>query len=178
MEPKKENNKALILTLMVSIIVLIGIVIAGTYAFYTATVSANTVDPTKLSTGTLESSIQDGTLTGGNLIPGDTVVKKFSVTNSGSIDLTFKLNWKSVTNTFVNQDDLIVTLMEETTEIISEADNQIFPSTTTTSTILKDNLKIASGETKNYTLTITYKNTNEDQTADMGKTISAVIELG
>ena len=40
---------------------------------------------------------------------------------------------------------------------------------------LKDNLSVNPGETQNFTLTITYRNTNEDQTGDMGKEISATI---
>ena len=85
--------------------------------------------------------------------------------------------WKSVVNNFINKQDLIVTLEEDGNNLILENQNQVLPDTTTSQSIIKDNLTIAPGATKSYTLTIIYQNTEQDQTADMGKSISAVIDM-
>lgn len=173
-----ENNKNLIITLVVSIIILIAIVATGTYSFYTTSLNTTNQDKnnTKLSTTTIEFGLEDGTVSGDNLLPGDTITKTFQVKNTGTSDVVFKLMWKSVVNDFVNKKDLVITLSEDGTEIISSSDQQTFPDTTT-SAILKDNLTIKASETKNYTLLITYQDTTENQIDDMGKSISGVIEL-
>lgn len=176
----QEKNTKLIIGLVISIIILIIVISVGTYSFYTATLRTTNDDQNTLqnSTAKIEFVLSDGSLTGDNLIPGDTITKTFQVKNNGTIDGTFKIMWDSVNNTFVNKQDLIVTLADDEGTIIADTDNQVVPDSTTTATILKDNLKIGVGETKNYTLTITYRNTEEDQTADMGKSISATIKLG
>lgn len=179
MKNENKNNTKLIIGLIISIIILIVIVAVGTYAYYTTALNTKNDDQNTIqnSTAKIEFQLTDGTLTGDNLIPGDVITKTFSVTNNGTIDGTFKIVWKSVTNEFINKQDLIVTLSDDTGEIISSSDNQVLPDSTTTSTVLKDNLKIGKGATKNYTLKITYRNTNADQTEDMGKSLSATIEL-
>lgn len=175
-----ENNRNLIIILVISIIILISIVAVGTYSFYTTSLNTpnGNKEETKMSTTTIEFGLEDGTVTGDNLIPGDVITKTFQVKNTGSKDVTFKLMWKSVVNNFVNKQDLLVTLEEDGTEIISPSDNQIVPNTTNASTVIKDNLKINSGETKSYILVITYQDTTENQIDDMGKSISGVLELG
>lgn len=177
-QKETESNAKLIVVLVVSILILVALVVAGTYSFYTVTVLSNNTANNKLTVNTskIVFEIVDGTLTGDNLIPGDTITKTFQVKNTGTTDINFKLMWKNVVNNFVNKKDLIVTLTEDGTSIISSADNVTLPSTVA-SAVLKDNLTIASGATKSYVLTITYENTDEDQTADMGKNISAEIEL-
>ncbi len=179
-EQEKDNNAKLIFTLVLSIIILIAVVVAGTYSFYTATINKNNEENNKtiIEAANISFGITDGNLIGENLIPGDTVVKEFQVSNTGNQDTTFSLMWKSVTNTFVNKNDLIITLEEEGTPIIEESDNVIFPETTTTAKIFKSGLHLNIGETKNYKLTITYKNSENLQNEDMGKKISAIIDFG
>lgn len=177
---EKRNSRTLIVSLVISIFALVGIVAVGTYSFFTATVNT-TGDAGKnqssINTANLKGTIKDGSMTGDNLIPGESITKTFSVENTGDIDINFKLVWKSVTNEFVNKNDLQVTLKEGTTEIIKASDKVILPNTQTTASDLKTGLVIRSGETKNYTLTITYLNTTSDQSADMGKSLQAVIGI-
>ncbi len=180
MEPQKENNRLLVITLIISIVILIGIVISGTYAFFTSTIKMPETDfDTQITGAKIEFSLtdKDGVITGENLIPGDKVTKTFQVTNSGSGTITYRLVWDSVINNFVNQDDLIVTLSDGLNEEISEEDNVTLPATTTDDTDLITGLKINSGETKNFTLTITYKETDADQLDDRGKNFSAVLKI-
>ena len=178
---ESQNNVKLIITLVVSVALLIAVVAFGTYAFFVGGITDNRDqnDPnTNLTTANIEFNMKDGSITGNNLVPGDSVVKKFTVENKGTGTITYNILWTSAVNNFVNKSDLIVTLNDGTTDVITESDNVIFPNTSTSSQTLKSGLKIASGETKEFTLTVTYKNTEEDQTGDMGKNISATLGLG
>lgn len=176
-EKNKDNTKKLIVIFAFSVLILIGLVVAGTYAFFSNTVVDRRVDfQTSIKTGKVtEFGLEDGAINGGNLIPGDTLTKSFGLTNRSSGTLNYKLVLKEITNTFVNKQDLIITLTRNGSTLISESDNYVLPNTTTGSVTLKDNLSVNPGETQNFTLTITYRNTNEDQTGDMGKEISATI---
>lgn len=176
---KSEKNTRLVITLVFSIVILVVLVAIGTYSFYTATIKTNHEEnkKTQATTAKLDFEIIDGTLKGSNLIPGDTITKTFQIKNNGTVEGTYAIIWKSAVNNFVNQKDLIVTLTEDGTEIVKSSDLQTFPRTTTTPVTIKDNLKIAPGKTKNYILTITYQNTEQDQSGDMGKSISAVIDM-
>ena len=177
---ESQNNTKLMIVLIVSVLILIAVVAFGTYAFFTGTLTdRNPVDSqSNLKSANIEFSMEDGAITGNNLVPGDAVEKKFTVKNKGTGAISYNILWTSAVNEFVNKNDLIVTLNDGTNDIITESDNVIFPSTTTTSQILKRGLTISAGATKEFTLTITYKNTDADQTADMGKNISAVLGLG
>ncbi len=178
---KSEDNRLLVITLVVSIIILIGVVVAGTYAFFTATIKQNEDADfgTGLTAGNIEFSLTggDSEIVGGNLIPGEEITKTFQVKNDSSGTITYRLVWESVTNNLVNQDDLIVILSDGLNEIISENDHVTLPSTTTEETDLKTGLKISSGETKNFTLKIKYLNTEFDQTEDIGKTFRAKLKI-
>lgn len=177
-----ENNTKLVIILIVSIVILIAVVAIGTYAFFTTRITDNRDNPTdpdtNLTTANIEFNMEDGTITGNNLVPGDSVVKKFTVHNKGTGTITYNLVWTTAVNNFINKNDLIITLNDGTTDVITESDNVIFPNTSTNPQVLKNGLTIDSGETKELTLTITYKNTEEDQTADIGKSFSAEINLG
>ena len=112
------------------------------------------------------------------MIPGDSVTITFTVENPNTIQVCFNLLWSNTENTFVNQKDLVYTLEDEDgTMLVSETQ---YPSTNTGTTMLLEGTSIGASETKTYTLTITYKETDEDQTADIGKTFNSSIigELG
>ncbi len=177
---ESQNNVKLIIILVVSVIILIAIIAFSTYAFFTGSLTNRDPDESNssLTTANIEFTMGDGTIKGNNLVPGDSIVKKFTVHNKGTGTITYNILWNSAVNNFVNKNDLVITLNDGLNEIISESDNVIFPSTITSSQILKEGLKISAGETKEFTLTITYKNTDQDQSADMGKNISATLGLG
>ena len=112
------------------------------------------------------------------MIPGDSVTITFSVQNPNDIKVCFDLLWNNTTNEFVNQQDLVYSLKDEDTNVL--VTEKTYPKTNVGTTLLIDGTSIEANETKTYTLTITYKETDKDQTADIGKTFNSSIigELG
>ena len=160
-----------------AIMILICIIYQGTYSYFLASAENNGNNTT--TGGTTEELknliITDGVdVTSSNIIPGESLTSTFTVTNENDIEVCFGLVWTNVTNTFTNTSDLIVTLQKsDGTVLISGTANQIFP--TANDTELISGLKISGETTDTYTITITYKNTDQNQIADMNATFSGTI---
>ena len=116
--------------------------------------------------------ISDGAkVTSQNIIPGDSVTSVFNVQNPNSVSICFGLNWTDIVNEFTRKSDLVVSLQDENGEVLIE--NVEFPSDNDTTFI--EGLSVPANTTKKYTLTVTYKNTDEDQSADMNKKFQATL---
>ena len=170
----KQN--AIYIVVASALMILICIIYQGTYSYF-----SESLDSSGNNTGIDESTaevrdliITDKTdITNSNLIPGESVSNTFTVENPNTQDLCFQLLWTNITNTFTNKSDLIITLQKsDGTIIISESANQVFPSADGT---LATGLKISGNTTDTYTLTITYKNTDQNQIDDMDATFSGTI---
>ena len=170
----KQN--AIYIVVASALMILICIIYQGTYSYF-----SESLDSSGNNTGIDESTaevrdliITDKTdITNSNLIPGESVSNTFTVENPNTQDLCFQLLWTNITNTFTNKNDLIITLQKsDGTIIISESANQAFPSADGT---LATGLKISGNTTDTYILTITYKNTDQNQIDDMDATFSGTI---
>jgi len=177
MENENAIKKAwpLVLTLVLTIVFLIAIVSYGTYAYFFAAVGGTSDKKVStINTAEISATLAEGTLTGGNLIPGESVSKTFKVKNTGKSTLTYNVFLRDIVNNFVNKADLVVTLKEDGTTILS---NYQFPNTSTTDIAIKTGLTIIKDQEKTYELIITYKNSASDQTADSGKTFSTKVGI-
>lgn len=164
-----NNKKVTIVISIVSVLVFVVAITAASYAFYTSTVTKVGESETKVGTEVLGSSFVDGPVVKiSNIIPGDTFSKTFTVANSSGKDLQYKIVINELQNEFEKTEDLQYTLKRGETVVTSGS----FPTQTGAITEI---ITIGSNITHNYTLTITYKNTTEDQSKDMGKTISGKI---
>ncbi len=152
---------------IVSIFLFIVAIVASSYAYYTAVVT-QTGDGTStgMKTAQFNASFIDGPiLTFSNIIPGDTFDKTFTLENSGGSSIDYKVVINELENTFIKKEDLKYVL-KRGEEVIASG---VFPSTTTA---ISNVITINGGTSHTYTLTVTYENTAEDQSEDMGKTIS------
>ena len=177
------NKKSLFVVLISALTIMVSLTYQGTYSYFTSSVEGTGNIENNTSTTNTE-ELSDLIITNGEnisnttMIPGDSVTITFTVENPNTIQVCFNLLWSNTENTFVNQKDLVYTLEDEDgTMLVSETQ---YPSTNTGTTLLVDGTSIEANETKTYTLTITYKETDEDQTADIGKTFNSSIigELG
>ena len=170
------RKNALYIVVASALMILICIIYQGTYSYFSDSLnsSGNNTGIDKSTTEVRDLIITDKTdITNSNLIPGESVSNTFTVENPNTQDLCFQLLWTNITNTFTNKSDLIITLQKsDGTIIISESANQAFPSADGT---LATGLKISGNTTDTYTLTITYKNTDQNQIDDMDATFSGTI---
>ena len=170
------RKNALYIVVASALMILICIIYQGTYSYFSDSLnsSGNNTGIDKSTTEVRDLIITDKTdITNSNLIPGESVSNTFTVENPNTQDLCFQLLWTNITNTFTNKNDLIITLQKsDGTIIISESTNQVFPSADGT---LATGLKISGNTTDTYTLTITYKNTDQNQIDDMDATFSGTI---
>jgi len=188
---KKNYN----LFIIVLILLIMGIGVS--FAFYTASVSQSGSGSS--GTGRTHNLIKvtydagSSTLSSSNLTPGNTISKTFKVTttpgsNATSTKYAIKLNISS--NTFVkctdsnynsvsnactkNAEELTYTLKDASGTAISTGD---LTGKTGTVVLATETKSVLSTVTHNYTLEITYKNTNADQNHNMNKTISGNVKV-
>ena len=156
-----------------SIMLLFCLAYQGAYAYFTTSSVTEGNFNTDISSGTISDLIiSDGNhVTSNNLIPGDSITNTFTVQNPNNLKVCFNLLWSDVVNEFINKADLVITLTDQSGRVL--VSNKSFPSAN--DEILAENLSINGNTTNTYTLTITYKNTDQNQIADMGKTFSGTI---
>ena len=156
-----------------SIMLLFCLAYQSAYAYFSTTSQIEDNFNTNINSGAVSDLIiTDGNhVTSNNIIPGESVTNTFTVQNPNNLKVCFNLLWSDVVNEFINKEDLGVTLIDQSGRVL--IDNQSFPSTN--DEVLAENLSIEGSTTNSYTLTITYKNSDQNQIADMGKTFSGTI---
>ena len=177
------KQKRMFVVIISALVIMISLTYQGTYSYFTSRVegTGNTENnQSQGQTNTLQNLIisESANVVSSNMIPGDSVTYTFTVQNPNNIDVCYNLLWNNTTNTFVNQKDLRVNLAKsDGTVLVKDAQ---FPATTSGTTMLLEGTRIQASTTDTFTLTVTYQNTAEDQTADMGKSFSGTIigELG
>ena len=177
------DKKKVFVVLVSAFVIMICLTYQGTYSYFTATVEGTGNRENNESTGqtdTLENLIlsEGSNVVSNAMIPGDSVTYRFTVQNPNNIDVCFNLLWSNTSNTFINQKDLVVKLEKSDGTVL--VNNKQFPATNSGTTELLLGSSIKANTTETYTLTVTYLNTDEDQTADMDKSFSGTIigELG
>lgn len=169
----------------IKIIAIIGIMAVisfmgfATYAYYTVNITGEgkKIDlDTTLANFKLEfKNTSTASMTGA--YTGDSIVKEFTVKNLYSATSYYDIIFDELANSFVNKDDLVFDIVSidgganrvETIAPSANSDNS--------SVVVAANIPIESGKTHTYKITITFKKTKEDQSANMDKTFSAKIYI-
>src|SRR5574344_1495059 len=83
--------------------------VSFTYAYFSAGITGNdTATDQIVTTGTLELTYTDGPQIEMNLIePGNSISKTFSVKNTGTFDVYYKISWNDYVNT-IQSNELVV----------------------------------------------------------------------
>ena len=168
-----KNKIYLIISLVVLTLILI---IGGTYAWFSSRIEGNGAQIV-ITTDELKLIYTDSlAINNESIEPGWSITKTFTVENTTNEEKYYKIVWKDLVNTFVNTNDLTITITStngggnlEKTPIQSSStpgNYDIIPGVT-----------IAGKTVQEYTVTFEYANTDEDQSADMGKTFSGSIEI-
>lgn len=160
-----------LLSLILSLVI---IVVSITYAFYTGELFKSGTSPADLETKTMTLAFTDGPgINISDILPGQSVIKTFTVQNTGTTSQTYYLLFDNVTNELSRKEDMVYTLSSTGGGASVNVETQL-PSYKSSFT---GNVTIAPNTTHTYQLTITYKNRNFDQAVDMNKIVSATIQL-
>ena len=173
-----DNVKKRIITSMIAILLLIFALFGITYAYFTAKVKGNTNDKSvDVSAGKLELTYGDGNgfIKVDKIQPGEVIKSKtFTVKNTGDGDIdSYEVILENVVNELKYYNDLTYELECNSDIGTCNGTNNTFP--IYDDVLLTNSIKV--GETHSYTLTLTYHETNVDQSDDMNKNIEAKVNI-
>ena len=167
------KNKKYIVYLVVSILVL---TIGVSYAYFKARVSGEGKSISLRSKGIYVLYSGDATLASENISPGWSVTKEFTVENQGSNNEVYNIYIEGLVNTFVTSGYLQYKITSSNGYNMSEY-KDIPKSNTSTDTVLAYSVPIKSKEKQTYKVELIYKETEEDQSVDMGKILSGILGI-
>ena len=168
------KDKKIIILSIVGVLLLVSIVVATSYAYFTANVSGNKdTNNVVVTNGVMALEYKDGDeINLGNAIPGSSVSKTFTVKNTGNVSTNYTIYFSELSNKFIDKTDLVYTLTSSDGGK-SVAQTQV-PST---NEAMVSNYAIDAGKTHTYTLTITFLNKDENQDDNQGVSFSTKVSI-
>ncbi len=180
-----DNKKKIIISITGILIVLITL-LGLTYGYYLTRIKGNTNKKSiRVTSANLELVYGDGNgqITAQNIMPGENIAEKtFTVTNNGnSVVNDYVVYLENVINNFYFTKDVTYTLtcksVNATTGAVSGTCNGVtnapFPKEDSVS--ITNNINV--GIRHEYTLKVTYIDSNTNQSRDMNKKISAKVNI-
>ena len=167
------KNKKYIVYLVVSILVL---TIGVSYAYFKARVNGEGKSISLRSKGIYVLYSGDATLASESISPGWSVTKEFTVENQGSNNEVYNIYIEGLVNTFVTSGYLQYKITSSNGYNMSEY-KDIPKSNTSTDAVLAYSVPIKSKEKQTYKVELIYKETEEDQSVDMGKILSGILGI-
>ena len=150
-----------------------------TYAFFSLTITGNdTAETISVTTTELKLNFKDGKyIELKEAMPGDFVTKTFSVENTGTEIGYYKINWQEFNNK-IDNDELQVEFTCKSYKGSTESGTcSNLTSEAAYNRDLKSNIEIESGIRHEYTLKITFMDTNQNQNDNQGKSFSGVLRV-
>ena len=162
---------------LLGIIGLIVILLTGvSYAYFKARINGDPKSIVIKSKGVYLEYKGDTTLSSGEIGPGWSVTKTFTVENQGSNTEKYDIYIKDLVNTFVTTGNLQYKITSSTGYNMTEF-KDIPKSETATDTVLAYSVSIDAGVTQSYTITLKYNDTDDEQSGDMGKKFSGTLGI-
>ena len=150
-----------------------------TYAFFSQTITGNDVAETvNVTTTELKLNFTDGKyIELKEAMPGDSITKTFSVENTGTETGYYKINWQEFNNK-IDNDELQVEFTCKSYKGSTESGTcSNLTREAAYNRDLKSNIEIASGIRHEYTLKLTFMDTNQNQNDNQGKSFSGVLRV-
>ncbi len=181
MEEKEVSHKKsnTVLLTIIAVATLLVAVIGATFAYFSVTVTGNdTATSVIVKTAQLGISYDSGqAITGENIIPGWTANKTFTVTNTGEVDITYKVKWTNVTNDFANPEQLKYAVAGTVTTGNGTAGTKAEAQAPTAAGDIVTGIVIEPGAVHTYVLTMSFPDTSSDQNTNQNKTFMGKIEV-
>ena len=168
-----KDKKILILSI-VGVLLLVSLVVATSYAYFTANVTGNKdTNNVVITNGVMALEYKDGdevSLT--NAVPGSSVSKTFTVKNTGKVATNYTIYFSELSNKFVDKTDLVYTLTSS-----DGGKNVAQTQVPSKNEAMVSNYAIEAGKTHTYTLTITFLNKDENQNDNMNVSFTTKIGI-
>lgn len=162
---------------LLGIIGLIVILLTGvSYAYFKARINGDPKSIVIKSKGVYLEYKGDTTLSSGEIGPGWSVTKTFTVENQGSNTEKYDIYIEDLVNTFVTTGNLQYKITSSTGYNMTEF-KDIPKSETATDTVLAYSVSIDAGVTQSYTITLKYNDTDDEQSGDMRKKFSGTLGI-
>ena len=154
------KDKKIIILSIVGVLMLVSIVVATSYAYFTANVTGNKdTNNVVVTNGVMALEYKDGDeITLANAVPGSSVTKTFTVKNTGNVSTNYTIYFSELSNKFVDKTDLVYTLTSS-----DGGKNVAQTQVPSTNEAMVSNYAIDAGKTHTYTLTITFLDKDENQ---------------
>ena len=163
--------------LIFSTVILIALLVFGvSYSFYKARIEGNTKSISLKTKGIYLLYKGDLKLVSGYIEPGWSVTKTFTIENQSSSEEKYNIYIKDLVNTFVTEGYLQYKITSSNGYNMSEY-KDIPKSGSKTDTVLAYSVTINPKEEQEYTIELIYKDTEEDQSEDMGKILSGKLYI-
>ncbi len=156
------------------------IAIGISFAYFSLNVIGNdTAKNNKIVTGNLELTFTDTEeISLNNMFPGDSVTKTIKVTNTGTKEVAYNVGWTDYENGIINNELIIEGTCKRLNSSNTEegtCDN-ISKKAITGSNVIS-NISIEPNVTHEYTLTITFKETNKPQNYNKNKSFNGKLNI-
>ena len=168
------KDKKIIILSIVGVLLLVSIVVATSYAYFTANVSGNKdTNNVVITNGVMALEYKDGDeITLANAVPGNSVTKTFTVKNTGNVSTNYTIYFSELSNKFVDKTDLVYTLTSS-----DGGKNVAQTQVPSTNEAMVSNYAIEAGKTHTYTLTITFLEKDENQDDNQGVSFSTKVTI-
>ena len=167
-----KSNSLKLPLIIVSILLTIGIIAGLSYAYFLGVSAHDTNASAVFSTKELSLEFNDGPeIVFEQALPGQKIMKSFSVTNNGTQTVNYTLEFAEVIYTFTAH-DFFYSLTATNGGVVMEKANFYGESNP-----VIGSTSIAPNVTQEYTITIEYANREWDQSFDQGKHFSTMINV-
>ena len=160
------NKVAAVFITVLSVMVLGGIA----YAFFSANIPNINNEKVQTKTASMSLAFADGDNgVSGSLNLGQSLIKKFSLENTGTTDAYGKINWHNLVNTYTDNSLTWILEQSETEDgtYVPVASEKVPTSSAEITEELKNGLLVPVNSKYYYKLTITLNNLDEDQSGDI-----------
>ena len=150
------------------------------YAYFSLNVIGNdTAKNNRIITGNLELTFTDTSeIVLDNMLPGDSVTKTIKVTNTGTKEVAYNVGWIDYNNEITNNELIIEGTCKRLNSSNTEEGtcNNVSKKAITGSNVIS-NIQIEPNITHEYTLTITFKETNKPQNYNKNKSFNGKLNI-
>ena len=171
---KKPSKKKIFAFIFLGFVLIIGMIIGYSSAYFVSEVVNNPAPrESNVTTGIMAIEFSDGPeVKLEKAIPGSSVTKTFTIKNTGTLDAYYDVYLSDLINNFADKTDLVYTL--------TSADggaNAFETEVPASSSKIVNNKLINPNVTHTYSLKIEFKETNDNQDDNIGKSFSSVVRV-